>query len=161
MAKKETAFEGKLDKHFSDVKSANGQPLNDKRNGASTTQRWDKQSSALRTAEKSIKVSQKAILDLEGTQVYLEKMAGAYPPAIIALVKSGKIKPWTKHANTFFVDGVEKGRIFYEPKKHILGNKFANEIPNQAQRTIFVGIYNKLWAEMKDYREANKPAARH
>ena len=39
LEKKQAKFNRKLNEHFSDVKSANGQPLNDKRNGYSTMKR--------------------------------------------------------------------------------------------------------------------------
>ena len=39
---------------FSDVKSANGQPLNDKRNGYSTMKRWDRQNETLSKIQKEI-----------------------------------------------------------------------------------------------------------
>ena len=42
LAKKEEKFNRMLDTHIKDVKSANGQPLNDKRNGYATMNRWDK-----------------------------------------------------------------------------------------------------------------------
>lgn len=43
LEKKQAKFNRKLNEYFSDVKSANGQPLNDKRNGYSTMKRWDRQ----------------------------------------------------------------------------------------------------------------------
>ena len=36
LQKKEAILEQKFDNHFSDVKSGNGQPMNDKRNGRAT-----------------------------------------------------------------------------------------------------------------------------
>lgn len=47
LEKKQAKFYEKLNEHFADVRSANGQPLNDKKNGASTMKRWDKQNNVL------------------------------------------------------------------------------------------------------------------
>lgn len=55
LIKKETLFDEKLQHHFDTVAQANGQPLNDKRNGRSTLAKWDKQSDSLRTLDSSIK----------------------------------------------------------------------------------------------------------
>ena len=44
LAKKQTLFDQRLQQHFDTVKEANGQPLNDKRNGRVTLNKWDKQS---------------------------------------------------------------------------------------------------------------------
>ncbi|OSI07419.1 Uncharacterised protein [Neisseria animaloris] len=50
LTKKQTAFDNKLQAHFDDVQSANGQPLNDKRNGQATMNRWKKPSEIAQTA---------------------------------------------------------------------------------------------------------------
>ena len=55
LQKKETKFNDMLDNHFNDVKSANGQPLNDKRNGRQTLNRWEKQNNSLRNQKKRLK----------------------------------------------------------------------------------------------------------
>ena len=52
LEKKQAKFYEKLNEHFADVRSANGQPLNDKKNGASTMKRWDKQNNVLSNMEK-------------------------------------------------------------------------------------------------------------
>ena len=43
LAKKEKEFDAKLQNHFDTVKLANGQPLNDKRNGRATINLWERQ----------------------------------------------------------------------------------------------------------------------
>ncbi|MGN6746881.1 hypothetical protein, partial [Neisseria sp. P0024.S002] len=48
LAKKQAAFDKRLQNHFDDVLSANGQPLNDKRNGQATLNRWERQNDGLR-----------------------------------------------------------------------------------------------------------------
>lgn len=54
LEKKQAKFNRKLNEYFSDVKSANGQPLNDKRNGYSTMKRWDRQNDTLSKIQKEI-----------------------------------------------------------------------------------------------------------
>ena len=54
LVKKQAAFDQRLQNHFDDVRSANGQPLNDKRNGQATLNRWERQNDGLRTADKEI-----------------------------------------------------------------------------------------------------------
>lgn len=61
LEKKQAKFDKKLDEHFADVRSANGQPLNDKRNGYSTMRRWDKQNDSLSNLQKEIEKTKSAI----------------------------------------------------------------------------------------------------
>lgn len=61
LAKKQAAFDQRLQNHFDDVRSANGQPLNDKRNGQATLNRWERQNDGLRTADKEIEKTLRAI----------------------------------------------------------------------------------------------------
>ena len=48
LAKKEARRDEMIDRHFADVRVANGQPLNDKRCGPATMRRWEKQNNAIR-----------------------------------------------------------------------------------------------------------------
>ena len=50
LEKKQTKFDRQLQKHVDDVRGANGQPLNDKRNGRATLNRWEKQNKPPSTA---------------------------------------------------------------------------------------------------------------
>lgn len=61
LIKKEFEFSRRLENHIQDVKRANGQPLNDKRNGRATLNRWDKQNESLRRLNDSIKKTKDAI----------------------------------------------------------------------------------------------------
>ena len=61
LVKKQAAFDKRLQNHFDDVLSANGQPLNDKRNGQATLNRWERQNDGLRSADKEIEKTQRAI----------------------------------------------------------------------------------------------------
>ena len=52
LEKKREKFKDKIEAHFDDVRSANGQPLNDKRCGRSTISRWEKQNKFCRESKK-------------------------------------------------------------------------------------------------------------
>ena len=49
LEKKEQQLNSKFDQHFATVKQANGQPLNDKRNGQATLNKWERQNEGIRT----------------------------------------------------------------------------------------------------------------
>ena len=77
LAKKQAAFDKRLQNHFDDVLSANGQPLNDKRNGQATLNRWERQNDGLRTADKEIEKTQRAI---EREQAAIDRVNNADIP---------------------------------------------------------------------------------
>ena len=66
LVKKEKALDEKFDNHFATVRQANGQPLNDKRNGQATLNKWERQSDSIRTQKASIEKTKRAIEIEEG-----------------------------------------------------------------------------------------------
>jgi len=48
LSNKEAELARRFDNHFATVKQANGQPLNDKRNGQATLDKWEKQNNSIR-----------------------------------------------------------------------------------------------------------------
>ena len=144
LAKKEELFNQKLDNHFSTVKEANGQPLNDKRNGRATLNKWEKQNDALKTLQKSIEKTKEAIEQEEDKIQGVERTNETIPAEILELVKSGDLIQWRKYPNIFFVSGVDKARIIWERKKKVVAHKFVSAITVQEQRTKFARIYNHL-----------------
>ncbi len=141
LQKKEALFNAKLNTHFNDVKSANGQPLNDKTNGRNTFNRWDSQSNALSNLDKSIEKTKTAILR---EQEKIDNVNSVpLPVPIQTLIDSGILTQWRKHLTYFFVKGVEKGRIILNPDNTI-GCKYHTNIPNQEQYAIFRDVYNSL-----------------
>lgn len=146
LIKKEQILNEKFDNHFATVKQANGQPLNDKRNGQATLNKWERQSDAIRNQKGSIERTKQAIefeeckiFDVEHTNTFL-------PDEILKLVETGELNQWRKHPNTFFVDGVDKARIIWDNKRKVVAHKFVSEITEQEQRTKFVKLYNPLCA---------------
>ena len=140
LAKKEAEFARRLDVHWEDVMSANGQPLNDKRNGRATMDRWERQERAIRNQEKSIEKTKRAIENEKNKIAWVECID--VPPAIQELLDTGVLSQWRRHPNFFFVKGVEKARIVYEDGK--IYARHHKEIPNQEQYAVFRDVCNSL-----------------
>ena len=58
LVKKEAELDRRMQAHFDTVKQANGQPLNDKRNGQATLNKWEKQNDAIRNQQVEIEKNQ-------------------------------------------------------------------------------------------------------
>ena len=144
LAKKEQQLNAKFDTHFATVKQANGQPLNDKRNGQATLNKWERQNEGIRTMQKSIETTKQAIGIEEGKIKGVEHANTFIPVEIQKLVETGELIQWRKHPHTFFVAGVDKARIVWDEKRKVVAHKFVSEITIQEQRTKFVRIYNPL-----------------
>jgi hypothetical protein len=144
LIKKEALLAEKLDTHFKTVAEANGQPLNDKRNGQATLNKWEKQNDGIR----------RAMAEVEKTKVAIkkerDKIAGVnitnkvLPKELLDLVASGVLIQWRKFPNTFFIEGVEKGRMMWNEKEKALYNRYYNDIPTLEQKAKFREVYNKL-----------------
>ena len=146
LAKKEQELQRRFDVHFATVKQANGQPLNDKRNGQATLNKWERQNDAIRTAKESIEKTKRAIEFEEGKIKGVEHVNTFIPKEILQLVESGILIQWRKHPHTFFVDGVDKARIVWLEKTKQVAHKFVSKIKEQEQRTKFVRVFNPLGA---------------
>ena len=151
LAKKEQQLNAKFDQHFATVKQANGQPLNDKRNGQSTLNKWERQSEGIRTMQKSIEATKQAIEIEEGKIIEVEHANTFIPVEIQKLVETGELIQWRKHPHTFFVAGVDKARIVWDEKRKVVAHKFFRQITIQEQRTKFAGIYNALNARLNNH----------
>jgi len=145
LAKKTALFDEKLNAHMGDIKSANGQPLNDKRNGAATLDKWDRQNDALRALDASI-AKTKIAIEREEAKV---AMVASFdlPPPIKALMDSGVLTQWRKHPRFFFVAGVEKARITLMDNGQI-GHRYLACIPSQDQYATFRDTFNSLRAQL-------------
>ena len=114
LAKKEQQLNAKFDEHFATVKQANGQPLNDKRNGQATLNKWERQNEGIITLKKSIEATKQAIEKEESKIKGVEHVNTFIPAEILKLVESGDLIQWRKHPHTFFVPGVDKARIVWD-----------------------------------------------
>lgn len=150
LIKKNKLFDDKLQNHFNTVKQANGQPLNDKRNGQATLNKWDKQNQSLINLDESIEKTKNAIEYEKGKIFAVEETKKAFPKIIIEMLKSGLLTQWRKHPNIFFVKGVEKARIVFDPKKRIVLNKYRNTITDKDVWKIFASTFNTILKELQN-----------
>lgn len=147
LERKQAAFDARLAAHFDAVRATNGQPLNDKRNGAATLRQWERQNDALRTAQASIEVTQAAI---EREAATIERVAAVeLPAAIQSRIDTGELSQWRKYPNTFFVAGVEKARIVLLPDGQV-AHRYARCITDPEQRLVFARVYNAIHAEITE-----------
>ena len=144
LEKKQAELDRKFSNHFADVKSANGQPLNDKRNGQSTLNRWEKQNDSIRKQKAEIEKTKAAIEREEAQIAYLARVRESTPADILELVQAGTLNIWSKYPNMFFVDGVEKGRIIWDKKRNVVAHRYYHLIPSVDQKNKFAKVYNSL-----------------
>lgn len=142
LERKEAKLNDLFENQFSHWKKTNGQPMNDKRNGASHFKKSDKNDDAIRSQLAEIEKTKKAI-EKEAVKVeQSERVKNSLPSSIVELLDSGKITQWRKFPDTFFVKGVDKGRFQY--KDGVLSNRYYRDIPTQEQKAIFKDLYNSL-----------------
>lgn len=152
LAKKEARFDVKIQEHFDTVAMANGQPLNDKRNGRATLNKWDKQSDALRTLQDSIQRTKDAI-EREETKIANASLV-ATPAYIQQAIDEGLITQWRKFPRFFFVNGVSGGRIVLDEKSGAIAHRYLSKVSKE-EYPIFRDVFNKL---NKQYRESQQAA---
>lgn len=145
LEKKKNKFDEKLQNHIDTVRQANGQPLNDKRNGQATLNKWDRQNESLRSLQESIKKTENAIENEKGKITDCDFAKSTLPSKAIEMINDGILKQWRKHPNTFFVDGVDKARIVWDNKKKVFAHKYASKINDRKQWKLFAETYNILF----------------
>ncbi|WP_151765452.1 hypothetical protein [Acinetobacter soli] len=144
LEKKEKMFDLKLNAHFEDVKSVNGQPLNDKRNGHVTLNRWKRQNDSLHSLNEGIQKTKNAIEREESKIANVQAVSAEIPNEILELVECGTLMQWRKHPNFFFVVGVDKARIFWDFKRNVVAHRYISEIKDKEQWAKFRDVYNGL-----------------
>lgn len=145
LARKTAALDQKIAEHFAAVRQANGQPLNDKRNGAATLARWERQNAAIRKLSEGVEKT-KAAIERE-TAAIERTRAVQLPEPIERDIKSGLIAQWRKHPNTFFVSGVDKARLVLLDDGR-LAHRYVTAITDPDQRKTFAQTYNRLSQEV-------------
>ena len=146
LEKKEAALDARFAAHFDSVKAANGQPLNDKRNGQATLNRWEKQSDAIRNQIESVDITRAAIEREECKSAEVAYFYSVMPAHIQVLIDSGTLRQWGKHPHIMFVAGVDKARIYFDEKTGLCSHKYVKEIKDKAQYAIFRDVYNAIFA---------------
>jgi hypothetical protein len=150
LAKKEQKFDDKISAHFADVRSANGQPLNDKRNGYQTMNRWKRQNDSIRSVKEGIEKTKQAIEREEYKIKNVSNWREIFPSPITDLLESGVLTQWRKFPRIMFVAGVKKARITYDPKTGKISHSYVSEINNAEQYAIFRDVFNGLKAKLDE-----------
>jgi hypothetical protein len=149
LIKKEASLNAKFENHFSSVKQANGQPLNDKRNGQATLNKWDRQNESIRNQKASIEKTQKAIEKEKNKIKEVEFAKENLPTCILEMLENGQLIQWRKHPFTFFVKGVDKARICWDDKKKLIFTRYKNAITNKDVWKIFATTFNTLLKQIQ------------
>lgn len=154
LEKKKAKLEQLFDTHFASVKEANGQPLNDKRNGQATLNKWERQNNAIRAQKESIAVTEAAIEKEIGKIVDSEAAQGGFPPIITAMIEEGVLTQWRKHPTTLFIKGVDKARLVYDAKQGLVLHKYTSALHgNEDQQKIFMAAWSRLKTEINDKKK--------
>ncbi len=151
LAKKEALFDERLQTHFDTVKQANGQPLNDKRNGRATLNKWDKQSDALRAQKDSIQRTKDAI-EREEMKIALAGSVNI-PDFMQQAIDDGLISQWRKHPRFFFVNGVKHGRIVLDENTGMIAHRYLSKI-SKDEYPIFRDVFNRLNKQCRESQRA-------
>ena len=159
LAKKEAELERRFEAMFADRKSANGQPLNDKRNGAATFRRWENQDDGIRNMKAEIEKTKNAIEKEKGLIIGANRAKTGLPSPISTALENGDITQWRKYPNTFFVKGVDKARIVWDEKKQELSYKYLGSITDPDQRKIFAKTFNEMKKAILEESPENWPLA--
>ena len=145
LQKKTAKVDAALNQHFADVKSANGQPLNDKRNGSATTARWNGQADTIRTRQREVAKTERAIETELVKLASVKTVNDGLPKYVLDMIDSGELSQWRRHPNTFFVPGVDKGRVIVDLKTGQLSTRYMSEVSKE-QYPKFRDAVNKMLA---------------
>ena len=150
LVKKEALFDRKLHEHFDTVKQANGQPLNDKRNGRATLNKWDKQSDALRSLQEGIQRTKDAI-EREEIKIATASLVDL-PDYIQQAITEGLITQWRKFPRFFFVNGVKHGRIVLDEKTGLIAHRYLSNVSKE-EYPIFRDAFNSLNKQAREFNQ--------
>ena len=149
LEKKEAMFNQKLNNHIATVKQANGQPLNDKRNGRATLNKWENQNNSLNSLQLEIEKTKQAIKNEIAKIKNVEHANDILPSQIIDLINEGTLIQWRKYPHIFFVKEVDKARIIWNDRKRNVDYKYFNLVTDKNQRQLFADVYNNLYNNLK------------
>ena len=150
LGKKNAELDRRFDAHFDSVREANGQPLNDKRNGGATLSKWEKQDDAIRAQMAEVEKTKAAIERDESKIKRVYCALTQMPDVITNLIDDGTLIQWRKHPTTLFVAGVDKARIVFKPETGSIVSRYLSGIPDAAQFAIFRDVFNDLKKSLKD-----------
>lgn len=151
LEKKESLFDEKLKNHFDTVSQANGQPLNDKRNGRETLKKWDNQSDSLRSLQASIQRTKEAIEREEIKTAIADSVS--IPEFMQKAIDDGLISQWRKHPRFFFVSGVKHGRIVLDEETGMIAHRYLSKVSNE-EYPVFRDVFNMLNKQCREQQHA-------
>jgi hypothetical protein len=150
LIKKEKIADDRLQNHFSTVREANGQPLNDKRNGRATLNKWERQNDSIRKSLAEIEKTKQAIEREESKVNECNRVNSELPPVLLEYMDRGLITQWRKYPNMFFVVGGGRARLIWKNNK--LWNKYYSECTPD-EKVIFKKIYNEIVNELNIWKK--------
>ena len=157
LEKKLAKYKDLESRHIADVRSANGQPLNDKRNGQATMNRWKKQRTAMANQDKEIAKTERAIEDEQWKVRGVAEANKGVPSSISRMVEDGGLTQWRKYPNRFFIPDVDKARIIWDPEKQELSHSYTRSITDKDQQVKFLETWKQLKKDLES--ELQKPKA--
>jgi len=150
LEKKQKEFSDRLSIHMDDVRGAQGEPMAGHRGGEKVLRRWDKQNSALKTLDESIKKTQNAIEREEYKIANVEGAKDIVPPLFLELADKGVLNQWRKHPTIFFVSGVDKARIGWDAKKKTAYHRYYRAIECAEQKATFKDVWSMIYQEFNE-----------
>lgn len=145
LEKKQSAFDAKLSDHMNDVRGAQGEPMAGHRGGERVLRRWDKQNNSLRSLDAGIEKTKAAIEREEYKIANVAAHNEELPELFLKLVNDGVLNQWRKFPNIFFVEGVDKARIGWNPKTKTPYHKFYREITCNEQKAKFKEVWSTVY----------------
>jgi hypothetical protein len=150
LEKKEKSFDDKFSVHKEEVNDNQCEPLNDGKRGSANLRRWEKTNDALRTMYQGIEKTKSAIEREESKIEDCALVAELLPQEILDLLENGTLKQWRKYPHIFFVEGVDKARIYWDAKKRVVAHKYGKSVTDTEQRKKFAQVFNPLFATINN-----------
>lgn len=159
LEKKRTIFNDRFRSHWDYTVGLQGEPIGGPRaQDRAIRNRLEREDRALRRMSEEVKKTERALAREERKEIDTANAYDALPEPLRAAIDAGLIVQWRRHPNTFFVPGVEKGRLAWIPEsaknaksalRGTLVARYAHQIPDQAQYAAFRDVANALWAALK------------
>lgn len=151
LEKKTDKFDEKLKERYDLQRLTNGQPMNDKRNGAAFFKKCEQKEESLRSINNEIEKTKKAIEKEEFKIDGCKNTLDGLPDFLNDFLTSGAITQWRKFPNRFFVTGGGKARIIFEADKKtkelkLFHSHYNRENCTQEEGQIFKNVYNEIYS---------------
>jgi len=150
LVKKTDKFDKKLEERYDLQRITNGQPMNDKRNGAAWFKKCEQKEESLRNINNEIEKTKRAIEKEDFKINHCENALDELPDFLNDFLTSGTLTQWRKFPNRFFVTGGGKARIIFETDKKTKKLKLCHSHYNRDNCTeeegkVFKEVFNKIY----------------